>query len=161
MDFLWKFPKDGIENGTKTLRTQLTRGLRCLVASCTQEGESASKELIERSFAHCYQTGGMRRTHLRGRENILKRQLVHVCAFNLSLIFRLTLGAGTPRELRNRRKALFSAFMWLQMALMALESPAGSPRRVPQTSDGCNDVVRRRRSRSCRPRNFGGSATGC
>ena len=30
-------------------------------------------ELIERSFAHCYDTGGMRRTHLRGHENILKR----------------------------------------------------------------------------------------
>ena len=52
-------------------------------------------ELIERSFAHCYETGGMRRTHLRGRENILKRQLIHVCAFNLSLIFRQVLGAGT------------------------------------------------------------------
>ena len=45
-------------------------------------------ELIERSFAHCYETGGMRRCHLRGRENILKRQLVHVGAFNLSLILR-------------------------------------------------------------------------
>ena len=64
-------------------------------------------ELIERSFAHCYETGGMRRTHRRGRENILKRQLIHVCAFNLSLIFRLTSGcrnasgaqkpAGGPR----------------------------------------------------------------
>jgi hypothetical protein len=43
-------------------------------------------ELVERSFAHCYETGGMRRTHLRGHENILKRQLVHVGAFNLSLI---------------------------------------------------------------------------
>jgi hypothetical protein len=43
-------------------------------------------ELVERSFAHCYDTGGMRRTHLRGHENILKRQLVHVGAFNLSLI---------------------------------------------------------------------------
>jgi transposase len=31
-------------------------------------------ELIERSFAHCYETGGMRRVHLRGRENVLKRQ---------------------------------------------------------------------------------------
>ena len=30
-------------------------------------------ELVERSFAHCYETGGMRRTHLRGHENILKR----------------------------------------------------------------------------------------
>ena len=59
-------------------------------------------EFVERSFAHCYETGGMRRCHLRGRDNILKRQLVHVGAFNLSLILRRLLGAGTPRELRNR-----------------------------------------------------------
>src|SRR6266581_3081965 len=59
-------------------------------------------ELVERSFAHCYETGAMRRCHLRGRNNILKRQLVHVGAFNLSLILRKLLGAGTPRELRNR-----------------------------------------------------------
>ena len=59
-------------------------------------------EFVERSFAHCYETGGMRRCHLRGRDNILKRQLVHVGAFNLSLILRKLLGAGTPRELRNR-----------------------------------------------------------
>src|SRR5439155_764494 len=59
-------------------------------------------EFVERSFAHCYETGAMRRCHLRGRDNILKRQLVHVGAFNLSLILRQLLGAGTPRELRNR-----------------------------------------------------------
>src|SRR5229473_126260 len=59
-------------------------------------------ELVERSFAHCYETGAMRRCHLRGQENILKRQLVHVGAFNLSLVLRKLLGAGTPRELRNR-----------------------------------------------------------
>jgi len=63
-------------------------------------------ELVERSFAHCYETGGMRRCHLRGRDNILKRQLVHVGAFNLSLILRKLLGAGTPRELRNRLSRL-------------------------------------------------------
>jgi transposase len=55
-------------------------------------------EFVERSFAHCYDTGGMRRTHLRKHENILKRQLIHVGAFNLSLILRRLLGAGTPRE---------------------------------------------------------------
>jgi len=59
-------------------------------------------ELVERSFAHCYDTGGMRRTHLQGHENILKRQLIHVGAFNLSLILRRMLGAGTPREWKNR-----------------------------------------------------------
>jgi transposase len=59
-------------------------------------------ELVERSFAHCYDTGGMRRTHLRKHNNILKRQLIHVAGFNLSLIFRKLLGAGTPREWNNR-----------------------------------------------------------
>jgi transposase len=59
-------------------------------------------EKVERSFAHCYETGGMRRTHLRGHRNILKRQLIHVGAFNLSLVMRKLLGAGTPRELINR-----------------------------------------------------------
>ncbi len=63
-------------------------------------------ELVERSFAHCYETGGMRRTHLRGHKNILKRQLIHVGAFNLSLILRVLLGAGTPREWKNRQGEL-------------------------------------------------------
>jgi len=35
-------------------------------------------ELVERSFAHCYETGAMRRVYLRGRENVWKRQLIHV-----------------------------------------------------------------------------------
>jgi transposase len=63
--------------------------------------------LVERSFAHCYDTGAMRRTHLRKHNNILKRQLIHVAGFNLSLIFRKLLGAGTPREWRNLGGGLF------------------------------------------------------
>src|ERR1039457_4600204 len=59
-------------------------------------------ELMERSFAHCYETGGMRHCHSRGRENILKRQLAHVSVFNLSLIMRKLLGARPPQELKNR-----------------------------------------------------------
>jgi transposase len=70
-------------------------------------------EFVERSFAHCYDTGGMRRTHLRKHKNILKRQLVHVAGFNLSLIFRKLLGAGTPREWNNRGKAM----LWFFVAL--------------------------------------------
>jgi hypothetical protein len=59
-------------------------------------------ELVERSFAHCYDTGGMRRTHPRSHNNIL-----------LSLIFRKLLGAGTPRELKNRAVALCLRLLWL------------------------------------------------
>ena len=43
----------------------------------------------------------MRRVHLRGRENILKRLPVHVAGFNLSLVLRLMLGKGTPRGLQD------------------------------------------------------------
>lgn len=70
-------------------------------------------ELVERSFAHCYDTGGMRRTHLRKHDNILKRQLIHVGAFNLSLIFRRLLGAGTPREWNNLGRTLFLLLLGL------------------------------------------------
>jgi transposase len=54
-------------------------------------------ELLERSFAHAYETGGMRRVYLRGRENVLKRVLIHVGALNLSLVMRQLTGKGTPR----------------------------------------------------------------
>jgi transposase len=57
-------------------------------------------ERVERSFAHCYETGGMRRTHLRGHENILKRLVVHVAGFNLGLLMRCSTGIGKPRVLQ-------------------------------------------------------------
>jgi transposase len=63
-------------------------------------------ELIERSFAHCLETGAMRRTHLRGQENILKRYLVHVAGFNLSLVMRPIFGVGKPKGLQDRAAEL-------------------------------------------------------
>jgi transposase len=86
-------------------------------------------ELIERSFAHCYDTGGMRRTHLRKHSNILKRQLIHVGAFNLSLILRKLIGAGTPREWRNHTPQLVFLFLRLFWAICATQK-----RRFPDLS---------------------------
>ena len=57
-------------------------------------------ELIERTFAHCYDTGGMRRIHLRKHNNILKRLLIHVAGANLGLLLRNLYGLGTPRGLQ-------------------------------------------------------------
>jgi transposase len=68
-------------------------------------------EFVERTFAHCYETGGMRRCTLHGRKNILKRLLIHVGAFNISLVLRKMLGAGKPRELKNRMAELVSGFL--------------------------------------------------
>lgn len=119
-------------------------------------------ELIERSFAHCYETGGMRRTHLRGRENILKRQLIHVSAFNLSLIFRGMLGAGTPRELNNRQSGLVFVFVLLQIgrksasrALYGIISVE-----IDRSIDTIGSITPHYGHR-CRSPKSGGSATGC
>jgi len=54
-------------------------------------------EMIERSFARLYDTGRMRRTHLRGHTNISKRLLIHTGGFNLGLIVRQLIELGTPR----------------------------------------------------------------
>ena len=65
-------------------------------------------ERIERSFAHLYDTGGMRRTHLRGHTNILKRLLIHAGGFNLGLVMRHLIGIGTPRGLQGRVAAVLA-----------------------------------------------------
>jgi transposase len=71
-------------------------------------------EKVERSFAHLYETGAMRRTHLRKHDNILKRLLIHVGGFNLSLVLRKLTGFGKPRTLqdacREGQAALFALF---------------------------------------------------
>ena len=54
----------------------------------------------------------MRRTHLRGHTNILKRLLIHAGAFNLGLIMRQLIGVGTPRGLQGRRPAAI-ATLWI------------------------------------------------
>jgi transposase len=70
-------------------------------------------ELIERSFAHLYDTGGMRRTHLRGHTNILKRLLIHAGGFNLGLVMRHLIGSGTPRGLQDRRATFITTLLML------------------------------------------------
>jgi transposase len=76
------------------------RGLRLL----RQRGEK-----LERWNQHLYDRGGMRRVHLRGRENILKRLMVHSGAANLGLLMRKLFGTGTPRALQGLRRMLFSS----------------------------------------------------
>src|SRR5467141_368996 len=84
-------------------------------------------EFLERSFAHAYETGGMRRVHLRGRENILKRVLIHLGGFNLSLVMRQLLGNGTPRGLQGLSADTLLAFLrlWI-MVLMCTERESTS-----------------------------------
>ena len=67
-------------------------------------------ELVERSFAHILDRGGMRRAWLRGRENIHKRYLIHVAGFNLGVLMRALYGQGTPKEAAEANRAFVFVF---------------------------------------------------
>ena len=88
-------------------------------------------EKIERSFAHLYETGGLRRVHLRQHPNILKRLLVHGAAFNLGLVMRKIFGKGTPRGLQGDRAELLLAFWRLLNAVMTSPTLWGAPGEHP------------------------------
>ena len=75
-------------------------------------------EKVERAFAHMLGTGGMRRVHLRGQEEIRKRMLVQAAAFNLGLLMRSRCGFGTPRALQG--------LAWAQAELAAHVAAAAS-----------------------------------
>jgi transposase len=82
-------------------------------------------EFVERPFAHCYETGGLRRTHLKGHAKILKRLLIHVAACNLGLVLRTWFGRGTPRGLQGLVLALIRAWAGLIHRRRRHEEPAG------------------------------------
>jgi transposase len=93
-------------------------------------------ERVERSFEHSLDRGGMRRAWLRGRENVQKRYLVHVAAYNLGLVMRLLLGAGTPRALAARGAKL----LWLldpEVGLLVILILPPEPAPKATSSTGC------------------------
>jgi len=82
-------------------------------------------EKLERWNQHLYDRGGMRRVHLRGRGNILKRLVIHSGAANLGLLMRKLFGKGTPRGLQGRLHTLFLSAersMRVRMSLTSLVS---------------------------------------
>ena len=67
---------------------------------------------IERSFAHILDCGGMRRTTLRGWENLNKRFKLAAAIYNLSQLMRKLIGIGTPKQLAARGRLLFLQFTY-------------------------------------------------
>ena len=84
-------------------------------------------EFLERPFAHQYETGAMRRLHVRGRGNVAKRVLLQAAAFNLALILRSITKAGTPRGLADLKSKLFCALWRVLAVLSPLCAPIMSP----------------------------------
>lgn len=97
-------------------------------------------ELLERPCAHLYETGGLRRMHVRGHENVLKRLLVHASGFNLGVLMRTLFGVGTPRALQGRVVAFIavSSTLWSLVydAIAATSTQGWSPRSVRPSPSG-------------------------
>ena len=85
-------------HGDEDARRAVYNNRARLRSGVAKEAFRRRAELVERSFALVLDRGGMRRAWLRGRENLHKRYLVHVAGYNLGLIMRLLIGAGTPKE---------------------------------------------------------------
>ena len=85
-------------HGDEAARRAVTNNRTRLLSGVAKEAFKLRAEIVERSFAHILDRGGMRRTWLRGRENVHKRYLLHVAGHNLSLLMRQVIGTGTPRE---------------------------------------------------------------
>ena len=93
-------PDRGRRNWTTkaTARTAVYANRRRIRGMRGRALQRRRSERLERPNAHLYETGGMRRIHLRGHANILKRLLVHISGFNLALLMRSLIGIGTPPE---------------------------------------------------------------
>lgn len=79
--------------------------------------QSQRGEKIERNFAHQFDTGGMDRLYLRGRENVHKKMLIQAAACNLALLLRSLHGAGKPRAAHDLKSAAILALLRLTIVL--------------------------------------------
>ena len=61
---------------------------------------------------------GRRGKQRRGRDNVLKRVLIHLGGFNLSLVMWQGLGKGTPRGLQGLSAE--SLLIWLRLWMAVL-----------------------------------------
>jgi transposase len=78
-------------------------------------------ERVERSFAHICDTGGARRSWLRGLEDVTKRYRLAAAAHNLGRIMRMLFGVGKPRVLQGpNAPAWFTQFIAMTIWLPAM-----------------------------------------
>jgi transposase len=96
-------------------------------------------ERLERPFAHLYETGRMRRVHLRGHTNIRKRLLIHTAGFNLGLLMRQLIGVGTPRGLQGRLSAVVATLLALTRELWQRVTRHQGPRTTHITARAPRD----------------------
>jgi transposase len=87
-------------NKSEAQRTAVLNNRRRLGRDKSRNLQRLRSERVERSFAHVCETGGSRRTWLRGLEDVTKRYRIAVAAHNLGRMLRKLFGTGKPRVLQ-------------------------------------------------------------
>jgi transposase len=93
---------------------------------CRAKGRKLQRlrsERCERSFAHVCDSGGMRRSWLRGLMNVAKRYLIAVAAHNLGRILRKLFGIGKPRALQGEGGVVALGLWMLAWLIVILPPP--------------------------------------
>jgi transposase len=87
-------------------------------------------ERVERTFAHICETGGARRSWIRGLLEVTKRYLIQVAGHNLGILMRKLFGIGTPRSLQDSWGALLSSHQLCEGLPFALPRILSSLKRI-------------------------------
>src|SRR6202165_765793 len=99
-------------------------------------------ERIERNFAHQFDTGGLDRLYVRGKENVDKKFLIQAAACNLALLMRSRYGSGKPRAAHNR---VADTILTILAVIKAIEDIF-----TPWSANSHGEVRVFRRSERCR-----------
>ncbi|MGB8342004.1 MAG: transposase, partial [Chthoniobacterales bacterium] len=101
----------------KEERAVLSRAQRAVGSASGKQLLRRRGQHLERSFEHLLDEGGLRRTTLRGRENLNKRHKFAAACYNLSQLLRRRYGIGTARQWlaakTSHREALCASFLAL------------------------------------------------
>jgi transposase len=111
------------ENKPETHRKATLRNRRRVQGHRSKRLQKKRSEYVERSFAHVCETGGGRRTWLRGLENVTKRYVVQVAAHNLGLLMRKLFGVGKPKTLQGDGGRFVGIVWWLYWLLGVAAGP--------------------------------------
>jgi hypothetical protein len=85
-------------------------------------------EVVERTFAHMCETGGGRRTWLRGLVKVRKRWLIQAAVRNLGLILRKLFGIGTARSMQKAAGLLCLVHIHILKPWRAIQRVCGARR---------------------------------
>lgn len=146
------------KRGQEAVRRAVTNNRRRTRRRKGRALQRKRSEIVERTFAHVCDTGGLRRMSLRGLEKVTKRYVIHAAAYNLALLMRTLFGVGTPRGLASCALRLLRTLWSLVQCLVGQSWPSAP-------ADPENARAHRRVSRrSSRVRRVGPeapSSTGC